>query len=122
MNSQSLNQKHQFNSSAFQPITSPLPGESEHSPLQLQVYQEEQIDQIANTLQIEKQIGIVIINEINEQHQIILEIDEGIDNVTTAMRKVTQQITKLIDNEGRAPTYLVAVLSIVLILMLWWVA
>jgi hypothetical protein len=124
MNSQTSNQKHHFNASAFQPIA-PVGVPASDSGLghvQLQVHQEEQIDLIADTVKHQKQIGKMIVQEFDEQHELILEIDAGIDDATSAMRKVTRQITDLIDNEGRAPTYLVAVLSVVLILMLWWVA
>ena len=68
------------------------------------------------------QLSKMIKNEIEEQNQLILDLDENIDNAHTAMRKVTDQITQLIDNEGKTPTYLVAVLSLVLILMLFIVA
>jgi hypothetical protein len=124
MKSQTSNQKHQFNASAFQPIAPVgIPaGDPGLGHVQLQMHQEEQIDLIADSVKQQKQIGKMIVQEFDEQHQLILEIDAGIDDATSAMRKVTRQITDLIDNEGRAPTYLVAVLSVVLILMLWWVA
>jgi hypothetical protein len=66
MNSQILSQKHQFQVSAFQPINPPIPEEPAQSHLQLQGYQEDQIDQIADTVKIQKQIGKEIIREINE--------------------------------------------------------
>jgi very-short-patch-repair endonuclease len=96
----------------------PTGGDQAH----LQIYQEEQIDKIAETVRLQKAIGNQIIREIDEQHKMIIELDEGIEDAHTAMKQVTQRITRLIDTEGRVPTYLVALLSVILIFMLWWVA
>jgi syntaxin 6 len=120
---QSANQKMQFSVSAFQPVVGSTrelgsgPGQ-----IQLQVYQEEQIDRIADTVRMQKMIGHEIIHAIDEQHQMIIEIDAGVDTAEAAMKQVTQRITQLIASEGKVPTYLVAVLALVLVLMLWWVA
>jgi chromosome segregation ATPase len=119
MQAQTASQKHHFHS--FTPVAPPAPFDGP-SQAQLQIYQEEQIDRIAETVQIQKHIGKEIVREFDEQHELMLRLDEDMESATSAMRKVTQQITQLIDNEGRAPTYIVAVLSIVLIFMLWWVA
>jgi hypothetical protein len=121
MQAQTANQKHHRHASAFPPVAPAAPADGP-AQAQLQVYQEEQIDKIAETVQIQKQIGKEIVREFDEQHQLILQLDDDMETATSAMQKVTQQITQLIDNEGRAPTYLVAVLSVVLIFMLWWVA
>jgi hypothetical protein len=127
MNGQTSNQRMQFHVSSFQPIA-PVPVASTRdlggpvNELQLEAHQEEQIDRIAESVRVQKHIGKQIVTTLDEQHEMIIELEAGVDNAQTAMKKVTQQIVQLIDNEGRVPTYLVAILSVVLILMLWWVA
>lgn len=133
MNTQTSNQRIQF---TFQPVpqdpsltqndynsnsnynANPTPAPQ----YQFQQHQEEQINQLSVAIDTQMQLSKMIKNEIEEQNQLILDLDENIDNAHTAMRKVTDQITQLIDNEGKTPTYLVAVLSLVLILMLFIVA
>jgi hypothetical protein len=124
MNGQTSNQRSQFHVSSFEPI-SPIPASGSRAPvheLVLAPHQEEQLDMIAENVRIQKHIGTEISNTLDEQREMIIELETGIDDAHTAMTKVTQQITQLIDHEGRVPTYLVALLSVVLILMLWWVA
>jgi hypothetical protein len=127
MTDQTTNQKMQFSVSAFQPIG--IPGRelgsgapSGADQLQLQMYQQEKIDRIADTVRMQKTIGNEIIHAIDEQHQMIIELDAGIDTADAAMKQVTQRITQLIASQGKVPTYIVAVLAVILIFMLWWVA
>ena len=122
MNVQTSNQRIQF---TFQPVPiSPVPQEDiiPNQQYTLQQRQEEQIDQIALAVNEQKEIGKMIINEIDEQRQIIIDLDENIENASQAMKQVTNQISKLIENEGKVPTLLVAGLSLVLIFMLFIVA
>jgi hypothetical protein len=127
MADQTNNQKMPFSVSAFQTteISDREPGSGTFSgagQVRLQVYQEEQIQRITDTVRLQKTIGNEIIHAIDEQHQMIIELDAGIDTADGAMKQVKQRITQLIASEGKFPTYLVAVLSLILILMLWWVA
>lgn len=133
MNTQTSNQRIQF---TFQPVPqdTSLP-QNDYNPnsnynhnngsspqYQFQQHQEEQIDQLSVAIDKQMQLSKIIKNEIEEQNQLILDLDENIDNAHTAMRKVTDQITQLIENEGKTPTYLVAILSLILIFMLFIVA
>jgi hypothetical protein len=116
----------QFSVSAFQPVgTSGRewgPGApSGAGQVQLQLYQQEQIDRIADTVHVQKALGNEIVHAMDERHQMIIELDAGIDTADAAMKQVTQRITQLIASEGKVPTYLGAILALILILMLWWV-
>jgi len=124
MADQTASQKLQFSVSAFQPVSPVGIPSRELGPgqMQLQLYQEEQIEKIADTVRVQKQLGREIGHAIDEQRDMIVAIDAGINTADAAMKQVTQRITQLIENEGKVPTYLVAVLSVILILMLWWVA
>jgi hypothetical protein len=116
---QTSNHKVHLSASAFEPLpVKPTGG----AHAQLQVYQKQQVDSITETVRLQRVIGNQIIQEIDEQHKMIIEIDEGIEDAHTAMKQVTRLITRLIESEGKVPTYVVAVLSAILVLMLWWVA
>jgi hypothetical protein len=120
---QTSNKRRQFSMSALEPIPRPPPSQpTGGGQSQLQLYQEEQIEKITETVRLQRAIGNQIIQEIDEQHKMIIELDEGIEDAQTAMKQVTQRITRLIENEGKVATYLVAALSVALIFMLWWVA
>lgn len=125
MNIQSSNQRSLCHVSPFQPV-SPVSTPAHEIPYgqsqQLMAHQEEVVDQIAETVRMQSQIGKEIINAMNEEKDLILELGENIDTANDAMKEVTKRITALIENEGRTATYTVAVLSIVLIIMLFWVA
>ena len=95
------------------------PSNNQHS--MLQVNRDQQINYIAETAQMSLQISREIMNEFDDQHKLILTIDNDMVNVQDAMKKVTNQIKGIIENEGKMPTYTVAILSIVLILLLFWV-
>jgi len=95
------------------------PSNNQHS--MLQVNRDQQINYIAETAQMSLQISREIMNEFDDQQKLILSIDNDMDNVQDAMKKVTNQIKGIIENEGKMPTYTVAILSIVLILLLFWV-
>lgn len=120
MQAQSVNQRMQFRSAAYQPAPPPKFSNFEPDQFQLQAHQEEQIDQIAETVKMEMQLGIEIRNEIEDQQKMLLDIDEGIENTKDAMQQVTNQIKKLIDEEGKMPTMTVVILSIVLIFLIFF--
>jgi methyl-accepting chemotaxis protein len=125
MNNQATQQRNQIRISAFQPIATVPHAHHEAEPmneLRYEARQEAQIDELVETVRVEKHLGQAIVNALEEDRLMILDLDNGVDNAQTAMKKLTEQITQLIDNEGRVPTYLVAILSVVLIFMLWWVA
>lgn len=132
MNTQTSNQRVQF---TFQPVpqdtslptnnynpSSNYNSNGQAPQYQFQQHQEEQIDQLSVAIDQQMQLSKIIKDEIEEQNRLILDLDENIDNAHTAMKKVTNQITQLIENEGKTPTYLVAILSLVLIFMLFIVA
>lgn len=125
MNTQTSNQKIQF---SFQPVpeNSPISGDNFNLPppsqYQMQQSRQEQIEQLAVAVDEQMELSKMINQTIDEHNKIIIDLDENIDNATTAMKKVTAQINQLIENEGKTPTYLVAVLSLVLIIMLFIVA
>ena len=134
MNTQTSNQKIQF---TFQPVPQDTFTQNDYNPstnynnnnssgspsqYQYQQHQEEQINQLSVAIDTQMQLSKMIRDEIKEQNQLILDLDENIDNAHTAMKKVTDQIKHLIDNEGKTPTYLVAILSLILIFMLFIVA
>ena len=74
------------------------------------------IDEMAKTqYQLAKQIS----NELDEHKQIIIELDEGIDSASDAMKSVTDQIKKVIENEGKLPTGIAFVLAVILIILLF---
>ena len=83
---------------------------------------EDQINNIADTVYLQMEISKQIVNEFKDQEQIIISIDKDVDTVESAMKKVTNQIKGIIENEGKLPTFTVAILSIILILLLFWVA
>jgi hypothetical protein len=85
-------------------------------------HQEEQLQRIHETVKMQRHIGEEIIHAIDEQRDMIVELDEDVNQAGAQMKKVTRQITQIIEAEGKAPTYIVAVLSLVLIVMLFWVA
>ncbi|OHT01469.1 hypothetical protein TRFO_31695 [Tritrichomonas foetus] len=119
MNTQTANQRVQF---TFQPVPIPQEEISPNPTFQLEQRHEEKIDQIADNVNEQLQIGKMIIDEIEEHSKIIIDLDNGIDNANDAMKKVTNQITQLIENEGKVPTLLVAGLSLALIVMLFIIA
>lgn len=86
---------------------------------QLQLH-EERLDVIGKNIDMQLQLTKEIKDEMDVHNRLILDIEDGVDNATTAMQKVTQQITQLIENEGKVPTLLVFGLSILLILMLFF--
>lgn len=87
---------------------------------QMQMHQE-RLDVIGKNIDMQLQLTKEIKNEMDEQNQIILDLEDGVDNASTAMKKVTQQITQLIENEGKLPTMLVFGLSLLLILMIFFI-
>ncbi|KAH0785885.1 hypothetical protein GPJ56_010285 [Histomonas meleagridis] len=104
MKAQSSNQRIQFHRPSFH--EDPLfPQETNDPQTQLQLHQEERIEAIGHSVGLQMQIGKEIIQEIDDQRQLILDLEDGVDNAQTAMRKVTRQITEIIDNEGRGPTF-----------------
>ena len=121
MKSQSCNQRIQFHRPSFHEEAHSPHDESLSGPSQLQLHQEERIEAIGHSVGVQMQLGKEIIEEMDAQRQLILDLEEGVDNAQTAMQKVTRQITQLIDNEGRAPTFAVFGLSIALILIIFFV-
>ena len=65
------------------------------------------------------QLARQISNELDDQKQIIIELDEGIDSASDAMKSVTDQIKKVIENEGKLPTGIAFVLALILIILLF---
>ena len=102
-------------------LTGQLPW-TKRNQAQLFAHQEEQIDLIGDQVKMQKQIGLQIIDTIRDEGQQLLEFEHDITTANDAMTAVTKQIVTLIENEGKTPTYLVAILSVILVLMLFWVA
>ena len=124
MNVQSSNQRNLFHASPFQPVA-PVAASNDSRPppqTQLLAHQEEQIELIGDQVKMQKQMGLQIINAMKEDHERLVDLEQGIDLANSQMKTLTNQIVQLIENEGKIPTYLVAILSVVLILMLFWVA
>ena len=67
------------------------------------------------------QIGSQIKDELESQKLLIEDLDQGVQNATEAMKKVTDQIKDIINSEGKTPTMLVAILSVVFIILLFFV-
>lgn len=80
---------------------------------------DEQINQIDEMAKTQYQLARQISNELDDQKQIILELDEGIDSASDAMKSVTNQIKQIIENEGKLPTGIALVLAIILIILLF---
>lgn len=80
---------------------------------------DEEINHIDEMAKTQYQLARQISNELDEQQQIIIELDEGIDSASDAMKSVTDQIKKVIENEGKLPTGIAFVLAIILILLLF---
>ena len=119
---QSSNQRSLFHASPFQPVAPVAANSAEPTQAQLFAHQEEQINAIGDQVEQQKLIGMEIINAINDDQRRLAEMDEQITSANEAMKSVTRRIMTLIENEGKTPTYLVAILSVVLVLMLFWVA
>ena len=122
LNVQSSNQRSLFHASPFQPVAPVAATGPEPTQAQLFAHQEEQIDLIGDQVKMQKQIGLQIIDTIRDEGQQLLEFEHDITTANDAMTAVTKQIVTLIENEGKTPTYLVAILSVILVLMLFWVA
>lgn len=82
--------------------------------------QEEQIDQIEETVKMQKNLAKEISSELDDQQEILLNLDNGIDDVNMAMKSVTNQIKRLIDEEGKTPVMLICILSIVLVVLIFF--
>lgn len=80
---------------------------------------DEQINQIDEMAKTQYQLARQISNELDDQKQIIIELDEGIDSASDAMKSVTDQIKKVIENEGKLPTGIAFVLALILIILLF---
>jgi hypothetical protein len=82
---------------------------------------DERILQLERDAQLNYQVGVAIKNELHSQKQLLVDLDEGVTNATDAMEKVTKQIKDIIDAEGKTPTMTVALLSVVFIILLFFV-
>lgn len=82
---------------------------------------DERILQLERDAQLGLQIGTEIRNELDSQKQLLADLDDGVTNATEAMEKVTKQIKDIINSEGKTPTMTVAALSVVFIILLFFV-
>lgn len=85
--------------------------------------QEEHMDaleQLGTSVEMALHLGKEINSELKDQQQMLVSLEGNIDSVSDAMKKVTDQIKNIIENEGKTPTYLVAVLSIIFIVLLFF--
>lgn len=80
---------------------------------------DEQINQIDEMAKTQYQLAKEISHELDEHQQIIIELDEGIGSASDAMKSVTDQIKKIIEEEGKLPTGIAFVLAIILIILLF---
>ena len=113
---QSMNQRVVFHQAA-----AARGGEEELRPAQEQALlgREETIDLIEENVNRQLQVAREIDSELENQKELIIGLDESIDNAHDAMRAVTQQVRQLIENEGTAPTVIVVLLSIALVILLF---
>lgn len=90
---------------------------------QSQLYQEhaEQIDAIADNVTAGLLLGRAINAELADQEHIIAALGDDVENASDAMKRVTNQINALMEAEGKTPTCLVFILSIVFIILLFFV-
>lgn len=113
---QSMNQR-----VVFHPASAAQGGDDELRPAQEQVLlgREETIGLLEENVNRQLQVAREIDNELENEKEVILSLDESIDNAHDAMRAVTNQIKEIIENEGTAPTVLVVLLSIALVVLLF---
>ena len=109
----------QFPSSQYQPSKSSNSYQS--ASLQLQAHHEQKISQIQEAVRMQHQLANEISHDLDEDKLILNDIDSRMDNANDAMKAVTEQITQLIEQEGKTPTLLVFGLSLVLIFLLFLV-
>ena len=81
----------------------------------------EQLNQLERDVSTGVQIGYQIIDELQTHQKLLEDLDQGVTNATEAMQKVTDQIKDIINTEGKTPTLLVALLSVVFIILLFFV-
>lgn len=93
----------------------------EQTALQLEERHHAQLDQIFEISKQNHQIALEIDHQLDDDSRILNEIDVRMDNTGESMKQVTQQIKNLIEEEGKTPTCLVLILSLVLILLLFFV-
>ncbi|EAY17054.1 hypothetical protein TVAG_297330 [Trichomonas vaginalis G3] len=124
------NQLNEQNSHQFPQYMSNIQGypsyDSEKNPKgdqQSQLYQEhsEQIDAIADNVTAGLLLGRTINAELADQEQLISALDDDVTNASEAMQKVTKEIKALIEAEGKTPTCLVCILSVIFIVLLFFV-
>lgn len=117
---QSLNHKITF--SLPTPSPSEAPTRSSGQQSQMLEHREEQLNMIEETVAMQLSFAREIDNELADQQQVLLSLGDNIDNASEAMKNVTAQIKRLIENEGKVPTMLVIILSITLIILLFFAA
>lgn len=83
---------------------------------------EEQLNMIEETVEMQLTYAREIDNELADQQEVLLALDENIDSATEAIKDVTARIKQLIENEGKVPTMLVCILSIILVILLFFAA
>lgn len=84
-----------------------------------QLVKEEELENLHYTASMQKVIANQIKDELNDQQNLILALDNDVTNADEAMKRVTNQIKRLMEIEGKTPTMLVAILSVVFIILLF---
>lgn len=79
----------------------------------------DQIEDLHYSATLSKQLANQIFDELNDQQNLISTLDDDVTNADEAMKKVTSEIKKLMEIEGKTPTMLVAILSVVFIILLF---
>ena len=109
----------QFNSSSSN-SNSNNPLANEESQL-MSMSKTERLLQLERDVEMGVRISSEIKSELQSQQSLIKDLDEGVTNATEAMEKVTQRIKALIEAEGKTPTLLVAGLSVLFVILLFFV-
>lgn len=92
---------------------------SSQSSLQLQARHEEKLSQIHQAVKIQHQMAKEIAADLEADKKVIEGLNQRMDSADQAMKAVTKEIITLINEEGKTPTMLVIILSLVLIFLLF---
>lgn len=84
-----------------------------------QLVRQDQLEELYSSVSSQKVIANQIKSELDDQKILIDQLDDDVTNAEEAMKKVTKEIKKLLEIEGKTPTLLVFVLSIIFIILLF---
>lgn len=119
---QSTNQKITFHGSNTNYNEKENGNRSQFQRDQMIEQREEQLNMIEETVEMQLTYAREIDNELADQQEVLLALDENIDSAAEAIKDVTARIKQLIENEGKIPTMLVCILSIILVILLFFAA